>query len=110
MAKKKAATAAESKERAAVGRERRLALALRAILESDPSSENTAFTDADALLTELGYDKLEGIPTTLARLNAELQSAFAAGDGETISRLGLELAKTKAGKVYHKKAVAAPEE
>lgn len=116
MAKAKAAKAAESKERAAVGRERRLALALRAILDVTDKIEpggnkplDLAVEEAQQLLVELGYTGLEGIPRTLERLNAELQSAFAAGDGETISRLGRELAKTKAGKVYRKPAVEASE-
>jgi hypothetical protein len=96
----------ESKERAAVGRERRLALALVAIRDAindhEPSfgmDENLikADNEARALLDELGYGDLVGIRRRVDGLNAQLRAAVDAGDGNTIAALGLELARAKAG-------------
>lgn len=103
MAKKKA----ETKERASVSRERRLALALRAVLDATMDASVDAeqapeikevFTGALTTLTDLGYSTLEGIPKRVARLNAELKAAVESGDGKEIARLGLELERAKSGK------------
>ena len=103
MAKKKAT---ETRTKAAVGRERKLALALRALLDSlenrivggEAESEVTdAEQGAIALLTELGYKDLESIPKRVAALNAQLKSAVEAGDGATIAALGLELERANKG-------------
>jgi hypothetical protein len=105
---KKETTETTTKERASVSRERRLALALRAVLDSlegatIPEEKNrvallTAEEDAITTLNELGYSMLEGIPRRVAKLNQYLTDAVAAGDGKEIARLGLELERAKAGK------------
>lgn len=97
MAKKKA----ETKERATVSRERRLALALRAVLEQkthDSTESGSAEHNAETVLDELGYGSLVGIPKRVATLNEQLATAVTAGDGKEIARLGLELERAKAGK------------
>jgi hypothetical protein len=107
----------ESKERASVSRERRLALALRAVLEEQQTQDaNEGLSEvgyaADAVLTELGYGDIVGIPTRVAALNEQLTAAMAAGDGATIAALGAELVRAKAGlppKVVTEKAKAAGE-
>lgn len=98
MATKKKAT--ETRTKAAVGRERRLALALRAVLDQQvPDNENlTAEANAIALLDELGYSDLESIPKRVAALNAQLKSAVEAGDGATIAALGKELQRAQTGR------------
>lgn len=96
MAKKK-----EAKVRASVGRERKLALALTAVLDQnvhDSVTAGTAEADARAVLNELGYSALESIPKRVAALNDQLRAAVEAGDGKEISRLGLELERAKAGR------------
>lgn len=97
MVKKKATETARTK--AAVGRERRLALALRAVLDQTdaPDGTGSAFEDANNLLSELGYGDLESIPKRVAALNAQLKSAVEAGDGATIAALGLELERANKG-------------
>lgn len=94
-------------ERASVSRERKLALALRAVLDAtdgqvqhEPIGEAVAKAaiEATTVLGELGYANLEGIPSRLARLNEQLTAAVAAGDGAEISRLGEELTRAKSGK------------
>lgn len=91
-----------NKERASVSRERRLALALRAVLEqnvgNDGDGQGTAFSDANTVLNELGYADLQGVPMRIALLNQQLTAAVAAGDGKRIAELGLELERAKAGK------------
>jgi hypothetical protein len=92
-----------SKERAATSRERRLALALRAVLDEVAKSDDAwlrdaVVTDAMTTLDGLGYGSLVGIPKRVAALNEQLTAAVAAGDGKEISRLGLELERAKAGK------------
>jgi hypothetical protein len=107
-----------TKERAAVGRERRIALALRAVL--DATAGNTlngeleaACSDALGVLNELGYRELQGIPTRVARLSEQLRTAVESGNGKEIARLGLELDRAKAGlppaKVKGEKAKVAGE-
>jgi hypothetical protein len=105
MGKRKAA--AETKERATVSRERKLALALRGMLDGiedqEPPFEMSnglvaAENQAQALLKELGYSDLEGIPRRVAKLNEALKVAVENGDGAEISRLGTELTRAKEGK------------
>ena len=104
MATKKKAT--EARTKAAVGKERRLALALRALLDSlenrivggDAEFEVTnAEQDALALLGELGYKDLESIPKRVTRLNDALKQAMEAGDGKLIAQLGEELDRAQRG-------------
>ena len=106
------AKAKESKERAAVGRERRLALALAAVMDAYseiPSPEEhrdaveEAETSATELLNELGYNGIESIPRRLARLEAELATALESKDYAKVAELGAELEKAKAGR-FHKSA------
>jgi hypothetical protein len=110
MANKKKVT---TKERASVGRELKLALALRALMDSltdakidDPSEGGVTMAeqDAAAVLNDLGYSTLEGIPRRIARLNEQLKAAVEAGDGATIAALGLELVRAKEGKPPSKSA------
>jgi hypothetical protein len=103
MAKRKAATA--TKERAAVGRERRLALALVGLLDAvqdeAPDAEYSveeAVTTATTLLNDLGYSNLESTAKTLSRINQHIADAVAAGDGERLAELGKELQKAQSGK------------
>jgi hypothetical protein len=99
MAKKKAAT---NKERASVSRERRLALALRALLDAIEDGGDawlpSTRQDAVTLLNGLGYSTLEGIPRRVTKLNEQLTAAVAASDGKEIARLGLELQRAQEGK------------
>lgn len=104
---------AENKERAAVGRERRLALALVGLMDaysdvpSPDKSRDTieeAETTAQTLLTELGYQDVESTAKRLVRINEELTEAIAAGDGARIAELGKELQKAQAGKFHKAKA------
>lgn len=107
-------------ERATVSRERRLALALRAMLdglehiELSASEGNTldditaAEQNAVAVLNDLGYGSLVGIPKRLKELNEQLKAVVDAGDGKEISRLGLLIDRVKMGKdVETPKAAAA---
>lgn len=106
MAKKKEATeeVKETKERAAVGRERRLALALVGLMDAveQQDGDDTEFTDsmsvAKTLLNDLGYSNLESTAKTLARINDHIKDAVAAGDGERLAELGKELQKAQSGK------------
>lgn len=96
--------------RASVSRERRLALALRALLDGLEDVEMTAregtnleaVTEAEQsameLLTEFGHGDVESIPRRVATVNDAITKAVAAGDGAELSRLGAELARAKAGK------------
>lgn len=94
VTKKKAMT-----ERATVSRERRLALALRGLMDGMADGEtDNALKDATSILDEFGYSQLEGTQRRLARINGELAAAIAAGNGKEIARLGLELERAKAGK------------
>lgn len=119
MGKKKEATdeVKETKERAAVGRERRLALALAGLLDAyDPNNEHTvdecaaAVGVAQTLLNDLGYSNLESTAKTLARINKHINDAVAAGDGERLAELGKELQKAKAGKFCKPSAKSAGEQ
>jgi hypothetical protein len=96
-------------ERASVSRERRLTLALVALIDANRDTGNSeivgaeeaqakAEQDAVNILSALGYSNLEGIPKRVARLNEQLTAAVAAGDGKEISRLGIELERAKLGK------------
>lgn len=124
MATRKKAT--ETRVKAAVGRERRIVLALRALLDSlkdlplDPSADHGVAISAEMLegvttaeqsalttLNELGYGELESIPSRVAKLNEQLKIAVEAGDGNTIAELGKELARAKAGLPPSKMKVAA---
>ena len=99
----------EPKERAAVGRERRLALALRAVLDAAApytaapfaNNENDdlerAAHDAIGVLHDLGYKDIESIPRRVAAIEAELKAAMESGNGKEIARLGLELDRAKVG-------------
>lgn len=103
------AKAKETKERAAVGKERRLALALVGLMDAyaevptpDESRDaiEEAETAANELLNELGYSGIESTTKRIARINEELTAAFQAGDGKRIAELGNELEKAKAGKFH----------
>ena len=100
-------------ERASVSRERRIALALRAVLDAAEDNNiseelTTACREAEGLLDFMGYSGMIGIPSRLKELNKQLAVAVDAGDGKEISRLGLAIEKAKAGKdVQQPKAVAA---
>lgn len=93
----------ETKERATVSRERRLALALRAVLDAvgrdTDVSGDVSVTEAYNTLDGLGYKDLEGIPKQVTRLNDALKIAVENGDGKEIARLGLELERAKSGKL-----------
>jgi hypothetical protein len=112
MAKKKEATdeVKETKERAAVGRERRLALALAAVTDeaADKNVELEAVFAANELLRELGYNGLESTYKRVARINTELRVAVENSDGDEIARLGKELKKAKSGKASRVKKVEEP--
>lgn len=99
MANKKKAA---KRERSSTSRERRLALALRAILDaaadSNDDAKRDALADAGDLLHELGYGEMVGIPKRVAALNEQLTAALSIGDGKEIARLGLELERAKTGK------------
>lgn len=98
----------ETKERAAVGRERRLALALAAVAD-EAAEKNVALESVQAaneLLSEMGYGQLESIQKRLNRINEELTAAVAAGDGAKIAELGKELQKAQSGK-FHRESVKA---
>lgn len=90
--------------RASVGRERRLALALRALLDQDDVDGVTdkgtilsAEADAHAVLKEFGYESLESIPLRVALLNDQITKAVADGDGKELARLGIELDRARRG-------------
>lgn len=90
-----------NKERASVSRERRIALALRAVLDATNGTVEEltdAVDNATTVLEQLGYGSLVGIPKRLKDLNEELTAAVAAGDGKRIAELGLELQRAQAGK------------
>lgn len=104
-------------ERATVSRERRLALALRALLEAtdggvgnDGDEQADAVVDAQSVanttLNDLGYGSLVGIPKRLKELNEQLKAAVDAGDGKEISRLGLLIDRVKMGKDVEQPKVA----
>lgn len=84
--------------RATVSRERRLALALKAVLDVEGDDLHQALEDAKETLAAFGYGDLEAIPTRVARIEAELTKALEAADGKEISRLGQELQRAQAGK------------
>lgn len=96
MGKRKVATETV-KERASVSRERRIALALRALLDANVGMEHEQ--EAIDVLNELGYSTLESIPKRVKELNEQLTQALAAGDGALIAKLGTELSRVKAGRV-----------
>ena len=116
MTKKKEATESVTKERAAVGRERRLALALVGLMDAyDPNNEHTvdecaaAVGVAQTLLNDLGYDNLESTAKTLARINEHIKDAVTSGDGVRLAELGKELQKAQAGKFRKVKSNATTE-
>lgn len=90
-----------TKPRAIISNERRLALALRAVLDQQTyDGENgTAETDAQTVLNELGYGSLVGIPKQIAQLEFQLATAVTDKDYPSIARLGRELERVKSGKV-----------
>lgn len=105
-------------ERATVSRERRLALALRALLDSltdvsvgvEQQAEVTeAEQNAISVLDELQYGSLVGIPKRLKELNEQLKAAVDAGDGATIARIGAEMVKVQAGRETSPPKAAAAE-
>lgn len=107
-------------ERATVSRERRLALALRALLDAletvsigadgnRPEEIVDAEVAAGNVLDDLQYGSLVGIPKRLKELNEQLKAAVDAGDGKEISRLGLEIERAKAGKEPTAEKAAAAE-
>lgn len=96
MTKKKVA---ETTERASVSRERRLALALRAVLDEVADVEALdVHHSASSVLIDLGYGGLEGIPKQVAALTAELKTATEAGEWARVAALGQQLERVKAGK------------
>lgn len=113
-------TKTEPKERAAISKERRLALTLRAVLDAwkdidppDTATENSkaaieeAEMSANELLNELGYSTLESIPSAIKRLTAELAAVTEAGDWKRVSEIGQQLDRAKAGLPPVKVKVAA---
>lgn len=103
MASKKVKT--ETTPRAAISRERRLALALRAVLDTfdgpllDRDGSHDEVVDwAEAELDALGYGSLIGIPKRMAELNDQLKAALEAEDGKRIAELGLEMQRVQAGR------------
>lgn len=93
-----------TKERAAVSKERRLALALKAVMDAFAETETATTPDqmdslesADKLLAELGYDGIEAIPTAIKRLTAELTAATTAGEWSKVSEIGQQLERVKVG-------------
>lgn len=99
MATRKKATT-ETKERASVSRERRLALALVALLDSEGDDDHADHIDpARATLKELGFGDLKSIPRQLAKLEAALATATADRNYAQVAKLGHELDRVKAGKV-----------
>lgn len=100
MARKKSTESTEKKERASVGRERRLALALAAM--RDAADDNAVIPEAaksaDELLNQLGYQGLVSIPKRVAVLEAELATALESKNYTRVSELGLELEKARLGK------------
>lgn len=101
--RKKAATTA--KVRASVGKERQLALALRALLDSladVPIKHQEGVTEAEMaagnVLANLGYGNLVGLPKLKRELEAELKNAFAASDYATVTKLSAQLERVKLGK------------
>lgn len=102
--------AAEVKERAAVSRERRLALALRALLDAIENEDTPgAGSEAIDLLDELGYGNIVGIPRMLKELNEKLGAAVSSQDYASVARIGAEMDRIKAGKFHKEKAAAAGE-
>ncbi len=105
--------------RAAISRERQLALALRAMLESTVSAQTAtegtevaakaALIDAgkaaETLLSDLGYGTLIGLPRQLADLENQLRIATVDKDYAAVTRLGRELERVKSGKPPKVKAV-----
>lgn len=100
-----------NKERALVSRERRIALALRAVLdaaiERDTNAEDVALAEAAEVLKDLGYGSLVGIPRRLKELREELKAATDADDGAAIARIGTEMVKAQSGKLPKTAAVSA---
>lgn len=100
------ATEVEKKERAAVGRERRLALVLRAVLDEwDEGRESESSVAAVTVLSDLGYGSLQSIPTLVLRLEAELAQAVESKNYTRVSELGKELEKAREGKAVRVKVV-----
>lgn len=104
------------KERAAVSKERRLALALVALRDAIADSEPefmmrealiAADNGAADVLKELGYSNLEGIPRQVAALTAELKSATEAGEWAKVASLGRRLDRVRVGKSIKSAAPAA---
>lgn len=95
----KKATTTEVKERASVSRERRLALALRGLLDGieDNNPEDAAVLAQEELYT-LGYSELVGIPRRVAALEAELAKAIEVKSYSRVTELGRELERARAGK------------
>lgn len=97
----------ETRTKAAVGRERRITLALKAVLDAagpatfekdnDRYAMEEAETAANELLNELGYADLESIPVRVAKLNEQLKAAVESGNGKEIARLGEELDRAQRG-------------
>lgn len=106
-------------ERASVSRERRLALALRAVLDALEHVELTAAEGMtlDAIsdarqegaqtLIDLGFGTLVGIPKRLKELDEALATAVENKDGKEIARIGAEMVKVQAGKDVVEKSDAA---
>lgn len=91
----------EANGRAAVSKERRLALALVAVIDElgDKNVESLdAVADANSVLFALGYDGLQGIPKQVAALTAELKAATEAGEWAKVAVLGEQLKRVQSGK------------
>jgi hypothetical protein len=108
----------EIKERAAVGRERKLALMLRALLDANKDTGDREIVgadeaqakvemDANALLDELGYGDLEATQSVVRRLTAELNAATEAANWGRVSQLGKELERARNGRPITKVATKA---
>ncbi len=107
MATRKGKVSEVKGERASVSRERRIALALRAVLDVTDNMVLTSSTDeplsyacidATKTLNELGYGDLVGLPKQLAALESQLRTATEARDYTRVAELGASLARVKAGK------------
>lgn len=106
--KKAETTTTTTRTKAAVGRERRLALALRELLDatngnigSDGDAQADAVVDAQScaatLLKEFGYSELESISRRVNTLEAQLTAASLDKDYAKVADLGKLLQRAQLG-------------